>query len=211
MDFIKINKHIYKLTLLTGKVASFSKRAQTEVTGSGGGGSGHAGYTSTSDVKISSLTTIHEDILIIDREGIEHSFQLLNYDIACREGNTLTVIKATKTGDATGCSIIVYNHSTKKIYYNNDRLFGFCRPHILAIISSFLALGYLTYSIPSLLGMEPEDGNLGAIMFLMLAAATFFVPRYMIKHLGYRRSNIFKKSADVAKLKEELKSIPLIE
>jgi hypothetical protein len=107
----------YNLYWVTGKVVGQSKLATTHVSGGGGGSSG-------APVTVSSSTTIHNDIFLLDSAGKEHSFQLSDFNIACREGHELTVIWAIRETKKTGSYIIVVNQTTSQAYFDTKELSG---------------------------------------------------------------------------------------
>src|SRR5690606_4713486 len=107
------------LILTTGKVLNANKNMETKVSGSGGGGGSFRGTGYTRAVKIKSETTVHDQFFLEDKDGMEHSYQLANFNIACREGNMLTVLSVNSRD---GRPIGVVNHSTNKAYYNSQNL-----------------------------------------------------------------------------------------
>jgi len=134
----------YTLYSVTGKVAASNKNMETRVSGGGGGGYHGSGYTSP--VTITSTTTVHDQIFLIDESGKEHSFQLQNFDLACREGNELSVIWAIKKGKKTGEHIVVHNHSTEKTFFDTGAIRRMFRPPwfipiILTVIFLFMSSG----------------------------------------------------------------------
>ncbi len=115
MRELKAGTGTYNLYWVTGKVVGQGKYATTTVSGGGGGGA-------YSRVTISSSTTIHNDIFLVDSNGKEHSFQLSNFNIACREGNQLTVIWAIRKGKTQGKYIIAINHTTSQQVFDSPAI-----------------------------------------------------------------------------------------
>ena len=116
----------YHLYSFTGKVVGTSKDRETHVHGGGGGGYVQGGYGSTAGVVISSTTTIHDQIFLQDKDGRERAFQLQDWNVACREGNLVTVLWAVKKGDEQGQYIVVHNHTIAQTVYAEsslDRIF----------------------------------------------------------------------------------------
>ncbi len=103
----------YNLNWVTGKVVGQGKYATTAVSGGGGG-------ATNSPVTISSSTTIHNDIFLVDSNGKEHSFQLSDFNLACREGNQLTVIWAIRKGKKEGQYIVAINHTTSQQFFGKS-------------------------------------------------------------------------------------------
>jgi hypothetical protein len=93
---------------------------QTHVTGSGGGGAGYSykgtGVSRNTPVTISSRTTRHLQFILKDVTGRERAFELQDIDIACREGNILSVVWGVKKGKEKGPYWLVRNHDTENVH-----------------------------------------------------------------------------------------------
>jgi hypothetical protein len=61
---------------------------------------------------VSSSTVDHHELILSDGQGKEKAFQMVDMDIACREGNTVSVIWAIPEGVEAGPYLMVQNHST---------------------------------------------------------------------------------------------------
>lgn len=122
MKTISSNGGTLELNWTTGIVDESGKNMETKVSGGGGGGFSYRGTGTTAPVSIRSKTTVHDQIFLTDTTGREHSFQLQNFNLACRAGNKLTVLWGIKKGAKSGPYIIVYNHSTAKEFINNADL-----------------------------------------------------------------------------------------
>jgi hypothetical protein len=109
----------YSLYWNCGKVEGSSKNMETRVHGSGGGSNGYGG---TNAVNISSTTTVHDQLFIKDKNGKESSYQLQNFNLACREGNELSVIWAIKKGNKEGPYIVVHNRTTASTFFQEAEL-----------------------------------------------------------------------------------------
>ena len=57
---------------------------------------------------ISSTTVVHDQIFLTDSDGTEYTFQLQDFNVACREGNELTVIWSIKRGAQKGLRIVLW-------------------------------------------------------------------------------------------------------
>jgi len=120
MKTIQTSGKQYNLYWSFGKVeGGASKNMETRVHGSGGGSNG---YGSTAPVNISSTTTIHDQFFLKDKTGKESSFQLQDFNVACREGNELSVIWAIKKGGKTGPYIVVHNRTTSDTFFQEAEL-----------------------------------------------------------------------------------------
>jgi len=60
---------------------------ETKVSGSGGGGTTFRGTGGNSNVHITSKTVVHDQIFLEGLNCREYSFQLSDFNVACREGN----------------------------------------------------------------------------------------------------------------------------
>ena len=106
----------------TGIVAETGKNMETIVSGGGGGGYSYQGTGGTAPVSIRSRTVVHDQFFLVDAKGNEMSFQLQDFNIACRRDNKLTVIWGIKKGKDKGPYIIVHNHSTNSTFYDDKSM-----------------------------------------------------------------------------------------
>lgn len=144
METINASGKVYTLYSVTGKVVATNKNMETRVSGGGGGGYTHQGTGFSSPVTVTSTTTIHDQIFLVDDTGREHSFQLQDFNVACREGNVLKVIWAVKKGKDKGDYIIVQNNSTGQSFFNIGAIRRMFRPSWLiplALTVIFLYIG----------------------------------------------------------------------
>jgi hypothetical protein len=113
----------YRIHSFTGALLDHKKRSVTEVHGSGGGGSGYSyqgtGMSSQAPIRITSTTTTHDDMILQAADGQEEAFQLLDFDLAARDGHTLTVLWAIRHGKTSGSYFAVYNHDTRTDYFQH--------------------------------------------------------------------------------------------
>ncbi len=138
MKTITAGGKTYQLYHTTGKVEETGKNMETKVSGGGGGGGTYSGYGGTAPVTIQSTTTIHDQIFLTDNLGNEHSFQLQDFNVACRSGNLLTVFWAIKGTDKTGPYIVVYNHTTGNAFYNKASMNKVFRRPVLYMLAAIL-------------------------------------------------------------------------
>jgi len=124
MKTIRINGKDCQLYWVSGNVLESDKKMQTETSG------GQIYYANNRPYStgISTTTTIHDEIFISDNAGKEHSFQLRNFNVACRTGNKVSVIWAVKGRKRSGPYVAVLNHSTSKIFYHEASLKKICQP-----------------------------------------------------------------------------------
>ena len=90
----------------TGKVTSTRKQKETQISSSTQY-HGNQAVTSTS-----SSTVDHHELFIVDETGKERAFNMIDMDVAVREGNTVSIIWAVPEDVESGPHIEIYNHST---------------------------------------------------------------------------------------------------
>ena len=100
-----------ELTLkgITGTVLSPQKSRETQIR------SGSSGNSNS--VSINSITIVHDQFFLLGEDGMEYSYQLKGFDIACRDGHTLSVVSATKQGSINSRNIAVVNQSTGNLFF----------------------------------------------------------------------------------------------
>jgi hypothetical protein len=139
---IVVNGNAYVLKSVTGKVLNTTKSMETSVQGSVSGGGGRlrdgSGKLKAVDLNLASTTIVHDQFFLEDEAGQEHSFQLQGFNIACREGNSLTVVSAFKPGQLRGPYVAVLNHSTQNRYFNERAINSLCSPSSLLYLVGFL-------------------------------------------------------------------------
>ncbi len=115
--------NMFTTSFFTGTVAQASKNMETKVHGGGGGGFTYKGTGASSNVKITSTTVVHDELFLIAEDGSERAFQLQDINIACREGNRVTVVTAQNGSKTQYVGVI--NHSTGNAHYNDKVLIKF--------------------------------------------------------------------------------------
>jgi hypothetical protein len=148
MKELTIDSKELELYWFTGKVAGSSKNLETTVSVSGGGGGGYVqggtGYVAPVSISSSSTTTVHDQLFLIDRNGKEKSFQLQDFDIACRETHQVTVLWAMNKGAKEGPYVLVYNHTTKDAAFKEEALSRLLKPSKLPYWIGSLAAIFLS-------------------------------------------------------------------
>jgi hypothetical protein len=127
----------YTLYTRTGEVLKSSKFSTTHVSG--------GGSTSNGSVSISSSSTIHDQVFIVDKNNQEHNIRLSNWDINVREGHTLTFCWIIKNGKETGKYVSVFNRTTNENLYNNDILKKMFLPPFRRLLGLLLFTGIFYY------------------------------------------------------------------
>lgn len=105
----------YNIWTFTGKVVGANKNLETQV---GGGGSYQQGYSSP----VTSTTYTHDNIFVQDSSGEEKALQLVDWDIACRDGHDVTVVALTKEGH--GPYVCFHNRTTGMTYWCPEKLWN---------------------------------------------------------------------------------------
>ncbi|MEO6851818.1 MAG: hypothetical protein ABI203_12210 [Mucilaginibacter sp.] len=143
MTTLDISGKHYDLYTVTGKVNEAGKNMETKVHGGGGGGYNYRGTGGSAPVSITSTTVVHDQIFLTDNSSTEHSFQLQDFNVACRESNELSVIWAIKSGSTTGPYIVVVNHTTRKTFYHDKELKKMFRFNIWYLLAGGMVLGFI--------------------------------------------------------------------
>jgi hypothetical protein len=108
----------------TGTVADHGAMATTHVSSSGGGGYLQNGTGYVAPARVTSTTVIHDSIFLVDQSGRERSFQLQNFNVACRTGNEMTIVWVIRSGEKDGPYLAVRNHTTGEPYIATKATFG---------------------------------------------------------------------------------------
>ncbi len=137
---IKAGGKEYILSAVTGTVANVEKIVKTHVYGG--------------NQSVSSSNTVDTQIYLTDNNGREHSFQLSDWDIACRNGNKLTISWLLPKGMSSSNIdkrryILVINHTTDLRWTAN--IVNICRRVkarlLFAIMGIFALFGAFTHLV----------------------------------------------------------------
>lgn len=165
---IVVNGTTYALHSVTGKVLNTTKSMETSVQGSVSGGGGRlyegSGKLKPVDLNLASTTIVHDQFFLEDANGREHSFQLQGFNVACREGNSLTVVWAIKAGQQRGPYVAVVNNSTQTRFYNEKAIDDLSSPSLLLYLLGFLVAIAVEFKVFS-----------GFWLLLVLFSVTAFV------------------------------------
>lgn len=140
---VEIGGNKINLYSTTGEVHEAGKRSETHVSGGG-----TVGGSTPTNVHISSTTTVHDDIFIVDSAGKEHSFQLVDFDVAVRNGNRITITHAIREGKDSGPYFLVQNHSTSQQFFSDSALKKVVRPPVW--LTLLIAIGGTAVLLPFL-------------------------------------------------------------
>jgi hypothetical protein len=112
----------YHIHERTGTVLSTDTRSETEVSGqiSGGGGYSSGGTGSNLPVSgsVQSKTTRFQNIFLKDGDGDEHTIELENFLVPCKEDHKLTLFIVKSGNNLRGPYYRAYNHNTREHYEN---------------------------------------------------------------------------------------------
>ncbi len=169
MQTIQLNNKNYELQSTTGKVLSSGKNMETKVSGGGGGGYTSRGSGYTAPVSITSKTTVHDQFFLEDANGKEHAFQLSDFNLACRDGNILTVVSAINKKKGRGPYVSVINHSTDNVYFDPIALKGICQPNKPLIVLACIVLIFLFVKV------FQWDGMIFSVLPIVAGIAYFFI------------------------------------
>lgn len=104
--FVIVDGKRTKIHYHTGVVTATRKQKETQISSSTQF-HGNQAYTSTN-----SSTVDHHELFVVDSSGRERAFQMVDMDLAVREGNTVTVIWVVPEDVESGPHILVQNHNT---------------------------------------------------------------------------------------------------
>lgn len=141
----------FDLHNFSGIVEESGKNLETRVSGGGGGGATYQGTGGTAPVTITSKTVIHDQLFLTGKEGKERSFQLQDFNLACRRGNEVTVYWGIKQGKESGQYLAVKNHTTDQVFFDDGQISSMFlnlwiqAGLILGGIFVFFAISYLGY------------------------------------------------------------------
>jgi hypothetical protein len=154
----------YQIHTSTGIVRNPTKAVQTTTRVS----SDPQGHVSSS-----TTTTVHVQFFIQERDGTERSVQLVNVNLALREGHLLSAAWAIKKGKDRGPYFLFLNHSTAEQHL----LEGTLRPLLRMWKRPVLPLALLTLFLPPLF-MDT---------LLIPALVVFFVFRFFVNRSRWKR------------------------
>jgi hypothetical protein len=184
MKQININGTDYTLRWTTGSVINSGKMATTEIKGSGGGTNfNNGGYQNP--ITITSTTTIHNEIFLMDKEGKEHSYNLTDFNVSCNQGNILTIIWGNQE-HLLSTPILVLNHSTSQKFYNQKDLVQIFEP-----LKQIAKKDGLIYLIISCIVGFISHSFLAALICLTIGALLL---QWRAKIIGKNRANKFLSS-----------------
>jgi len=142
---IRINGRQIQLHFVAGTVVGTSKSHETQTAVSGGGGSASVSKSSAfgqrqqvrvnlEPLQVTSSTIVHDQIFLRDAQGQEHVFNLQNLQVDCREGHSLTVVRATWSGNQAGKFVEVVNNSLSTTYQDSATIEALSQPSSIPYI-----------------------------------------------------------------------------
>ncbi|MDZ7643354.1 MAG: hypothetical protein U5K76_03420 [Woeseiaceae bacterium] len=167
----------YHVYTRTGTVEGSDTRAETEVSGqiSGGGGAsyGGTGYNAPVSGSVQSKTTRYQNIFLKDDDGVEHTIELVNFLVPCKEGQKLTLYLITPGRKDAGSYFSAYNHNSRQKYDHVKAIRTEMYPRLTVGVA--IALCALYAFMSGMSGVEGSFGNgvFAAVMGGLLAAAFF--------------------------------------
>lgn len=173
----------FDLHHFTGIVEESGKNMETRVSGGGGGGATYQGTGGTAPISISSTTVIHDQLFLTSLEGKERSFQLQDFNLACRKGNVASVFWGIKKGKSNGPYLAVKNHTTEQVFFDENevsKMFLNLWMQALIVLGGVMAIFIISY--------------LGYI----IGAGLFF--------LAWKRWQTAKK--EIAEFKQSIRELP---
>ncbi len=138
----------FDLHYFAGIVEESGKNLETRVSGGGGGGATYQGTGGSAPISISSTTIIHDQLFLTSKEGKERSFQLQDFNLACRRGNEVTVFWGIKKGKSNGSYLAVKNHTTEQQFFDEnevDKMFLNLWMQALIVLGGIIAIFVISY------------------------------------------------------------------
>ncbi len=184
-----------------GTIEGTDTRSETEVTGSvsGGGGfsSGGTGFTNPVSGSIQSKTTNYQNVYLKDEEGDEHTIELVDFLVPCKQGHKVSFF-VVKTGtDRYGAIFHAYNFNTRQHYDHAKSL----RSHLFPTKWFMIALAAIGgISFLTLLGDSQTSfwGAIGlTIVVLLIAGGILWVAGSILGALraaAVRRNPAFRQA-----------------
>lgn len=169
----------------TGKVLSSQKDKETQISSQTYGTQGNQ------QVAVSSTTVDHHEFFLVDKEGKERGFQLVNFDFPVREGHTVSIVWVIPEGEEEGPYIHVRNHSTDEYH----------QIHQNRIADTFKKPWWMVYGIAAALILATAWFLSIASMFMILVS--FFYFRKRSRDAAKRMLN----GPELTKLDNELREI----
>ena len=193
---IKAGGNKYRLEYTTGIVITHDKRTETVV---------HGNASTTS-----SFSVVHDDIILLGDKGGEKAFQLVEFDVACREGNKLTIVWAAKKGQELGWNIAVYNHSTSRIHFDHNNMYKMCERGMKRFVFStmifvFIITTYWSFFDVSFAGINSVQDLI--ISFITVMVINFFKSIFLGGLLGMIIGAIRKEkraNKELSRLKKDI-------
>lgn len=105
----------YTFYNITGKVADSSKINQQHLKTVGGG-------PYTTGQQTMSINIVHDQIFLIDNNGKEYSCQLIGMNVACREGNELTITCVKEEGKDKEMYVAAFNRTTNQLFFSQRQI-----------------------------------------------------------------------------------------
>lgn len=184
----------YEIYDRTGIVTHTETRSETEVEGSISGGGGYSasgtGYQSPVSGRITSKTTRFQNIFLTDDQEKEHTIELQNFLIPCKQDHKLTMFLLTSGGSDTGSYFSAYNHNTRESYDHPKAIRSEMFPtksFTILLVISFVLL-FIT-----MIG-EPDSSFFGTLLLSALGTGLIGIPGWLIGAvIGFYRSLLIRK------------------
>ncbi len=185
-----LNQRHYEIYYFTGSVVDEKQWAETEVSGSGGGGYSVGGQTTPVHMAVRSKTTRHNQVMLQDKDGHEKSFTFEDWDISCRKGNILTVLWAIPKGQKRGPYILVYNHAMKQFFWGDDFARMFLPGRVTLPLrgnSSWWPVAAF-FATPLVWSLFWPQGGMFALGLFIMPFVAFFAGRSLVRRMAQRKA-----------------------
>ncbi|GEM_PF-2203477 len=185
----------YSIHAITGEVMGVKTRSETETSGtiSGGHGMNVGGTGASSPVRgsIETKTTRFQSLFLKDDAGKEHSIELVNYLVPCREGHKLTLLSLHTGSNSAGRYIHAYNHNTDQ-HVENDGAAAKSMFPMLMLLAAVALLGFFVFRSVS---ADPNNDGFEVLAMTFIATGLGGLALYAGAHViamikaGHARGN----------------------
>jgi len=156
----------YEIIDRTGVVDQSDTRSETEVEGSVSGG-GYGSYQTPVVGSVSSKTTHYQNIFLTDEDGKEHTIQLQDFLVPCRQGQRLTLFLLSHGNREYGSYFKAFNHNSREMSDHAKAI----RSEMYPWRSFLIVIGLLFLIEFSGLYSEPDATVVSALFYTAIALA----------------------------------------
>lgn len=197
----------YHVCARSGVVEGTETRSETEVSGSisGGGGMTVQGTGASAPVsgRVESKTTRYQTIFLKEDDGDEHTIELVDFLVPCKEGQRLTMFVLKLGKNMFGPHVHAFNHNARQHYEDIAGIRSAMFPWkvFMGSVGAVAALVLLS-------GFTSSDASLGETLFVtvILTAIAAFVVGVAGRVVGMIRARAVRKNPEFLRFQKTLES-----